>query len=187
MVTKKQGAGRVPRAWFDWFWRWLGWQVRTAVFSFLSDISGAWGRNRENWIVHMVLSDCSLLLHQTSSRYTPEMQLAGFCSLLSTCLQLQWKCYSRYICLFACSEGVSGDSQVWCGRVLLFHSCHCAIRGGIWQCRRCCCSSGSAQFEACWRLAHLAGLMAALFTGTGKACRPHSYCKLCDQLIVCVM
>lgn len=32
MVTRKQEAVKKPRAWFGWFWRWLGWQVRTAGF-----------------------------------------------------------------------------------------------------------------------------------------------------------
>lgn len=117
--------------------------------------------NREYWVVHMVLSDFSLLPLHTSSHHTPEMQLASFCSLHAYSFSGNARVGISDLHVLKMSQGIHRFG--W--RVLLFRSSPCAIQGRdltVQNMLLLLLLLGSAQFKACWSLACLEGLMAAL-------------------------
>lgn len=142
--------------------------------------------NREYWIVHMVLSDFSLLPLHTSSHQTPEMQLASFCSLHAYSFSGNARVSISDIRMFwRCLRGFTGLVEGFCCSVPV----PVQYRGGIWQCRRCCCSCCS------WVLHSLkpAGALPVWQVWWlpcywyRKGLQPRCCCNLCDLLIVCIM
>lgn len=129
MVTRKQEAVKKPRAWFGWFWRWLGWQVRTAVFFPFCLILVVLEAETEwielcTWCCQIALLSPTRPLPVTHRNAAGSLLFSPFYMPATSVEMLEY--VYRLICFF---YRCLGDSQVWCGRVLLLHSSHCAIYG----------------------------------------------------------